>query len=150
MWGVMKANRENIWFTQKDICNLTGLTPRQVLNFASRSLITPDIEEAEGKGRPRRYSLWNLFQFRVVRELVGFGMDLYLIRSIIDQFSDHFLQGPNGLSCKNFDPKSVDPNTWLLVSYKAGIVNVVAETDLLKNRLRSMLLIDLYWLAKGL
>ena len=66
------------------VCNLVGITYRQLDYWARTGLITPSIQSAQGSGSQRRYSFTDIVQLKVVKRLLDAGMSLKKIRSAMD------------------------------------------------------------------
>src|SRR5262245_56539199 len=60
-------------FSHRDVCTRVGLTGRQVIDWAEKGVVRPDVADTTGAGRPRRYSEDNLVEFVLARELIGAG-----------------------------------------------------------------------------
>jgi len=56
------------------ICTKIGLRPRQVMDWAEKGVVRPEIADTVGAGRPRLYSEDNLIEFVLANELVGLGL----------------------------------------------------------------------------
>jgi hypothetical protein len=69
-------------FTKKEISQRTGLTLRQVQFYTEEGLIVPE-GMGEGRGRFRKYSIGNLIDFLVIKELVNHGVTIKKIESVI-------------------------------------------------------------------
>ena len=63
------------------VCNLVGITYRQLDYWARTGLIKPSIQTAQGSGTQRRYSFTDIVQLKVVKRLLDAGMSLKKIRS---------------------------------------------------------------------
>ena len=72
-----------ISFTQKDVCEIVGLKPRQVQWLAEAGIILPGVAESVAPGGVRRYSSANLIDFAIAFELLEFRITKEIIRSII-------------------------------------------------------------------
>ena len=62
------------------VCNLVGLTFRQLGYWARTKLITPSIQAAHGSGSQRLYSFTDVIQLKVIKRLLDAGMSLKKIR----------------------------------------------------------------------
>jgi DNA-binding transcriptional MerR regulator len=70
-------------FTNKQIAEKTGLSPRLIQFYTLEGVVTPEINAGKGRGRVRRYSEKNLFEFALVSELSTYGIKIMAIRHII-------------------------------------------------------------------
>lgn len=75
-------------FRGPEICELAGITYRQLDFWARTDLIRPSIADAKGSGSQRIYSREDLGAFRVVRELLDLGFDLPRIRGLMPTIRD--------------------------------------------------------------
>jgi DNA-binding transcriptional MerR regulator len=66
------------------VCNLVGITYRQLDYWARTGLITPSIQSASGSGSQRRYGFGDIVQLKVVKRLLDAGMSLKKIRTAMD------------------------------------------------------------------
>ncbi len=74
--------------TRKEIAAIVGLKERQVQFFTEQGVVVPGVDRGEGRGKTRRYSDYNVTQFRVIRSLVEFGITVGKVREIIE-FTNH-------------------------------------------------------------
>jgi len=56
------------------VCAKVGLRPRQVIDWAEKRVVRPEIADPVGGGKPRLYSEDNLIEFVLASELVGVGL----------------------------------------------------------------------------
>ena len=63
------------------VCNLVGITYRQLDYWARTGLITPSVRSAQGSGSQRLYSFGDIVQLKVVKRLLDAGMSLKKIRT---------------------------------------------------------------------
>jgi len=66
------------------VCNLVGISYRQLDYWARTGLIKPSIQSAKGSGTQRLYSFTDVVQLKVVKRLLDAGMSLKRIRSAMD------------------------------------------------------------------
>jgi DNA-binding transcriptional MerR regulator len=66
------------------VCNLVGISYRQLDYWARTSLILPSIQTARGSGTQRLYSFTDVVQLKVVKRLLDAGMSLKRIRSAME------------------------------------------------------------------
>lgn len=71
-------------FTNRDVCRLTGLTRRQVLCCTERGIVEPDFEKTTGSGVHRRYSIYNVMEFSILKEFSGYGFHISAARRMLD------------------------------------------------------------------
>jgi len=71
-------------YTAKDIKKILGITPGQLFHWGRTwKLIEPEIR-AKGRQGKNKYSLENLVQLAVIKELVDFGIELSFIEQLIE------------------------------------------------------------------
>ncbi len=70
------------------VCNLVGISYRQLDYWARTGLITPSIQTAQGSGTQRRYAFTDIVQLKVVKRLLDAGMSLKRIRSAMEILRD--------------------------------------------------------------
>src|SRR2546428_14151865 len=56
------------------VCAKVGLRPRQVIDWAEKRVVRPEIADPVGAGKPRLYSDDSLIEFVLANELVGVGL----------------------------------------------------------------------------
>lgn len=66
------------------VCNLVGITYRQLDYWARTGLILPSVQSAQGSGSQRLYSFGDIVQLKVVKRLLDAGMSLKKIRTAMD------------------------------------------------------------------
>lgn len=66
------------------VCNLVGITYRQLDYWARTDLLRPSLASAQGSGSQRLYSFGDIVQLRVVKRLLDAGMSLKKIRQAMD------------------------------------------------------------------
>ncbi len=74
----------NDGYRAPQVCNLVGISYRQLDYWARTGLITPSIQTAHGSGTQRRYSFTDIVQLKVVKRLLDAGMSLKRIRSAME------------------------------------------------------------------
>ena len=62
------------------VCNLVGISYRQLDYWARTGLIMPSVQQATGSGSQRLYSFADVVQLKVVKRLLDAGMSLKKIR----------------------------------------------------------------------
>ncbi|MDF1595684.1 MAG: MerR family transcriptional regulator [Acidimicrobiia bacterium] len=71
-------------FRAPNVCNLVGITYRQLDYWARTDLITPSIQNAQGSGSQRLYSFTDVIQLKVIKRLLDAGMSLKKIRQAME------------------------------------------------------------------
>ena len=67
-------------YSSRSICNIIGLTYKQLDYYARTEFITPSIKIADGYGSRRLYSFNDALQLKVVKRLLDAGISLQKIR----------------------------------------------------------------------
>ena len=70
------------------VCNLVGITYRQLDYWARTELITPSLQQASGSGSQRLYSFSDVVQLKVIKNLLDAGMSLKKFRSAVEILRD--------------------------------------------------------------
>jgi DNA-binding transcriptional MerR regulator len=76
-------NRKKTSYTKKRISELTGMTQRQVQFYTEQGVVTPEIDQGEGRGKTRLYSEHNFVQFMIIKGLTELGMTIGKIKPIL-------------------------------------------------------------------
>ena len=63
-------------FKTDEVKSITGLDTRMVTYYAEKLQIEAEVDPGEGRGKIKRYSHKNLFEFFIVKELHGYGFAL--------------------------------------------------------------------------
>lgn len=71
-------------FRAPQVCNIVGITYRQLDYWARTNLLRPTLAAAQGSGSQRLYSFGDVVQLRVVKRLLDAGMSLKKIRQAMD------------------------------------------------------------------
>lgn len=66
------------------VCNLVGITYRQLDYWARTELITPSLQAATGSGSQRLYTFSDVVQLKVIKRLLDAGMSLKKIRQAVE------------------------------------------------------------------
>lgn len=70
----------DVGYRLPQMCELTGLTSRQLDYWARTDLLRPSISEAHGSGTRRRYSEADMERARVIKRLLDAGVSLQSVR----------------------------------------------------------------------
>jgi DNA-binding transcriptional MerR regulator len=71
-------------FRAPHVCDLVGITYRQLDYWARTGLLQPSIRSAHGSGTQRLYSFTDVVQLKVIKRLLDAGMSLKKIRQAIE------------------------------------------------------------------
>ena len=66
------------------VCNVVGITYRQLDYWARTDLLRPSISDARGSGTQRVYSYGDLLQLKVIKQLLDAGVSLRSTRKAIE------------------------------------------------------------------
>jgi len=69
-------------YSSRSICNIIGLTYKQLDYYARTNFIIPSIQIADGYGSRRLYNFNDALQLKVVKKLLDTGVSLQKIRKI--------------------------------------------------------------------
>lgn len=70
------------------VCNVVGITYRQLDYWARTDLLKPSLQSASGSGSQRLYSFGDIVQLRVIKRLLDAGMSLKKIRQAMELLRD--------------------------------------------------------------
>ena len=70
-------------FRGPQVCDIVGITYRQLDYWARTDLLRPSITEAKGSGTQRRYSYRDLLELKVIKRLLDAGIGLQAARRAI-------------------------------------------------------------------
>jgi DNA-binding transcriptional MerR regulator len=66
------------------VCNLVGITYRQLDYWARTDLLKPSLQDAKGSGSQRLYAFTDVVQLKVIKRLLDAGMSLKRIRQAVE------------------------------------------------------------------
>jgi DNA-binding transcriptional MerR regulator len=111
------------------VCDIVGITYRQLDYWARTDLIRPSIADARGSGTQRRYSYRDLLELKVIKKLLDGGVSLQLARRAIEYLRKNLgediasaslvLNGPGSVLTRS-DGEIID-----LVRRGQGVLNIV-------------------------
>ena len=70
-------------FTRKQVENILDINFNTIAKYANMKLVVPEIENSQGTGNFRRYSVINLVEFALIYELSKSGIPLEYIKMVI-------------------------------------------------------------------
>src|SRR5687767_15243107 len=71
-------------FRGPQVCDIVGITYRQLDYWARTNLLRPSISEARGSGTQRLYSYRDLLELKVIKRLLDAGISLQSARKALD------------------------------------------------------------------
>ncbi len=69
------------------VCEVVGISYRQLDYWARTELVRPSIQGASGSGTQRLYSFEDIVRLRVIKRLLDAGVNLERIRAALDELS---------------------------------------------------------------
>ena len=118
------------------VCEIVGITYRQLDYWDSTDLLKPSLAPAAGSGTQRRYSYRDLVQLKVIKGLLDAGVNLKTARKVIDslrergddwQVADLVIDGANTVLVRDGD-HLID-----LVRKGQGVLNVVTVSNMTQD-----------------
>ncbi|MEQ8169330.1 MAG: MerR family transcriptional regulator [Candidatus Eremiobacterota bacterium] len=77
-------------YTARQICNIVGITYKQLDYWDKKKLLSPSIAKAKGSGSIRLYSLIDIREIKVIKELKQMGISLQKIRTCLCTLKEFF------------------------------------------------------------
>ncbi len=85
-------------FRAPEVCELTGISYRQLDYWTRTGLIQPGIKTASGSGTRRLYSFKDLVLIKTIKGLIEAGMSLQKVREAIDYIRNAMTRDPSELT----------------------------------------------------
>lgn len=76
-------------FRGPQVCNIVGISYRQLDYWARTDLIRPSVADARGSGTQRLYSYRDLVELKVIKHLLDAGISLRTARVAIEYLREH-------------------------------------------------------------
>src|SRR5688500_2515533 len=76
-------------FRGPQVCNIVGISYRQLDYWARTDLIRPSVADARGSGTQRLYSYRDLVELKVIKHLLDAGISLRTARKAIEYLREH-------------------------------------------------------------
>lgn len=90
------------YFNTRMVCDVVGITTRQVNYWDKTDIIKPSVVQASGPGSRRLYSFVDLIQFKVARFLKDAGLSLQKIRKSLKWLGANYPQIKHPLATLKF------------------------------------------------
>jgi len=71
-------------YSGPQVCDLVGITYRQLDYWARTGLLVPSIASAKGSGTKRRYSYHDVLEVKVIKQLLDAGVSLQRARQAVE------------------------------------------------------------------
>jgi len=104
-------------FQMKDVCRLVEIKMPQSQYWTRLNIVDAEITGATSQGRARLFSLKNLFEFALIRELTSKGIEVRDTKAIIKEIPQDFLKKLESEPQQRTYRLLVDP---LLIHYGEG------------------------------
>ena len=78
-----KPSKKGAGYIRKEASEITKIPARTIQFYTDRGFVTPDVAAPTGRGTTRRYSLKNLVELSLVKELTRHGFTLNTIAEIM-------------------------------------------------------------------
>lgn len=85
-------------FSAPEVCELSGVTYRQLDYWTRTGLVKPGIKDASGSGTRRLYSFKDLVLIKAIKGLIEAGMSLQKVREAIDYVRGAMTEDPSELT----------------------------------------------------
>jgi len=73
-------------FVHKEVLKIfPWIKPRTLISWSERGLVTPELEDASGRGTKRKYSYKNLIEIGFVCELLEYGIPFSTIKEFLEK-----------------------------------------------------------------
>lgn len=80
-----KPSKKRDGYIRKKASEITKIRPRTIQFYTDREFVTPDVADPKGRGTTRRYSLKNLVELSLAKELTRHGFTLNTIKEIMGE-----------------------------------------------------------------
>lgn len=75
-------------YTNKEISLILGEKPSTISYYTNIGIVVPKIDNSKGRGSVKRYSVGNIVDFILIKELSRNGMELEKIKFILDAVAE--------------------------------------------------------------
>jgi len=75
-------------FLKHEVAKILGVNPRTILSWTEKELVVPEIENPSGQGKKPRYSITNLVEIALIKELLRVGVRVSEIRQFVKGCQD--------------------------------------------------------------
>jgi DNA-binding transcriptional MerR regulator len=128
---------DEVGYGGPQVCNIVGITYRQLDYWARTDLLRPSLVDAQGSGSQRRYSYRDLVALKVIKSLLDAGLSLQTARKAVDYLRDHLGEDLASASLVLDGPRSVLVRTGEdivdVVRHGQGVLNIVPLAGLVEQ-----------------
>ncbi|WP_448261500.1 MerR family transcriptional regulator [Corynebacterium kalidii] len=110
---------EMVGYRGTTVCQITGITYRQLDYWTRTNLVTASIASAAGSGSQRLYSFRDLLLIKMIKALIDAGISLQNVRKAVDHLAARGTEDLSGLTLMSdgvsvYECRSADDVTDLL------------------------------------
>jgi DNA-binding transcriptional MerR regulator len=128
---------DEVGYGGPQVCNIVGITYRQLDYWARTDLLRPSLVDAQGSGSQRRYSYRDLVALKVIKSLLDAGLSLQTARKAVDYLRDHLGEDLASASLVLDGSRSVLVRTGEdivdVVRHGQGVLNIVPLAGLVEQ-----------------
>jgi DNA-binding transcriptional MerR regulator len=128
--SLLDREADEVGFRGPQVCEIVGISYRQLDYWARTDLVRPSLADAHGSGTQRRYSYRDLVRLKVIKDLIDAGVKLQTARRAIEYLREDLgddwasaslvLNGANSVLARDGEAL-VD-----LVRHGQGVLNIVS------------------------
>lgn len=89
---------ETVGYRGPTVCQITGITYRQLDYWTRTNLVTASIASAAGSGSHRLYSFRDLLMIKMIKALIDAGISLQNVRKAVDHLAARGVEDLSGLT----------------------------------------------------
>lgn len=110
---------ETVGYRGPTVCQITGVTYRQLDYWTRTNLVTASIASAAGSGSHRLYSFRDLLMIKMIKALIDAGISLQNVRKAVEHLATRGVEDLSGLTLMSdgvsvYECRSADDVTDLL------------------------------------
>jgi DNA-binding transcriptional MerR regulator len=83
--GFDLPREERAGYRGRPLCDMVGISYRQLDHWARTGLVSPSVSPAKGSGSQRLYSFEDIVRLRVIKRLLDTGVTLERIRAALEE-----------------------------------------------------------------
>ncbi|WP_312980451.1 MerR family transcriptional regulator [Corynebacterium sp.] len=119
LFEAARPTDETVGYRGPTVCQITGVTYRQLDYWTRTNLVTASIASAAGSGSHRLYSFRDLLMIKMIKALIDAGISLQNVRKAVDHLAARGVEDLSGLTLMSdgvsvYECRSADDVTDLL------------------------------------